>query len=97
MTASVIALRRRFFVQGVDEAPSHGLLVEGGSELNASLLSQDLVDELFWTVSPKVKLGRDVPTYADGESLPREALLNFRLLGNETVGDEVYLRYHRRR
>jgi len=37
MTASVIALRRRFFVQGVDEAPSHGLLVEGGSFEEAAL------------------------------------------------------------
>jgi len=37
MTASVIALRRRFFVQGVDGAPSHGLLVEGGSFEEAAL------------------------------------------------------------
>jgi len=37
MTASVITLRRRFFVQGADEAPSHGLLVEGGSFEEAAL------------------------------------------------------------
>ena len=37
MTASVIALRRRFFVQGVEEAPSHGLLVEAGSFEEAAL------------------------------------------------------------
>ena len=37
MTASVIALRRRFFVQGADEAPSHGLMVEGGSFEEAAL------------------------------------------------------------
>jgi hypothetical protein len=37
MTASVIALRRRFFVQGVEDAPSHGLLVEGASFEDAAL------------------------------------------------------------
>jgi hypothetical protein len=37
MTASVIALRRRFFVQGV-EHPSHAHVVEGGSFEEAALL-----------------------------------------------------------
>lgn len=73
------------------------LLVEGGSELNASLLKEDLVDELFWTIAPKIKLGRDVPTYADGEPLDRSELLNFELVSNQTFGDEIYLRYRRRR
>lgn len=71
------------------------LLVEGGSELNAALLGLDLVDELFWTVAPKVKLGRDVPTYADGEPLPRGSLLDFKLLSIHQVVDELYLRYRR--
>jgi len=73
------------------------LLVEGGSELNASILQEDLVDELYLTVAPKIKLGRDVPTYADGEPLAREALLRFVLVSNTTVDDEVFLRYQRRR
>jgi len=73
------------------------LLVSGGSELNAQLLKLDLVDELFLTISPKVKLGRDVPTYADGEELPREALLNFDLVENRAIGNEIFLRYRRRR
>lgn len=73
------------------------LLVLGGSELNAELLSRDLVDELFMTVAPKVKLGREVPTYAGGEPLPRESLLGFRLVEHHVVGDEVFLRYRRER
>jgi len=73
------------------------LLVSGGSVLNAQLLKLDLVDELFLTIAPKVKLGKDVPTYADGEALPREALLNFDLVENRAVGNEVFLRYRRRR
>lgn len=73
------------------------LLIEGGSEINASLLHEDLVDELFLTVAPKVKLGRDVPTYAGGEPLPKDKLLKFRLLSCAQSGDEVFVRYRRDR
>ncbi len=72
------------------------LLCFGGSELNAQLLSQDLVDELFLTIAPKVKLGKDVPTYAGGEPLDKDNLLQFTLLESHTVGDEVFLRYRRK-
>jgi riboflavin biosynthesis pyrimidine reductase/predicted DsbA family dithiol-disulfide isomerase len=71
------------------------LLVEGGSELNAQLLQLDLVDELFLTLAPKVKLGRGTPTYAGGEPLPRERMQNYRLLENHRVKDELFLRYRR--
>lgn len=71
------------------------LLVEGGSELNASLLAQDVVDELFLTIAPKVKLGRETPTYAGGEPLGREDILPFRLVHATPVGNEVFLRYAR--
>lgn len=73
------------------------LLVEGGSELNAEFLREDLVDEMFLTVAPKIKLGRDVPTYAGGEPLARNALLNFTLLEQHRVKDEIFLRYRRNR
>ncbi|WP_038473142.1 dihydrofolate reductase family protein [Fimbriimonas ginsengisoli] len=73
------------------------LLVSGGSELNAELLRLDLVDELFWTVAPKVKLGHGLPTYAGGDPLPREALLRFELMSEQVIGDELFLRYRRRR
>lgn len=73
------------------------LYVLGGSEINAELLSRDLVDELFLTVAPKIKLGWDTPTYAGGTALPREALLQFELLESHVVGHEVFLRYRRER
>ncbi|HEY0868362.1 MAG TPA: dihydrofolate reductase family protein [Fimbriimonas sp.] len=65
----------------------------GGSEVNAQLLRAGLVDELFLTIAPKVKLGRAVPTYAGGEPLEREDLLQYRLIEHHTVEDEVFLRY----
>lgn len=73
------------------------LLVEGGSELNASLMKLDLVDELFLTLAPKVKLGRDVPTYAGGDPLPRDQVQKYYLLDLRRFGDEVFLRYRRDR
>jgi len=71
------------------------LLVEGGSELNASLFAADLVDEVFLTVAPKVKLGRETPTVAGGDPLPRGSLKTFHLLSCTVEEDEVFLRYRR--
>lgn len=69
------------------------LLVMGGSELNAQLLRAGLVDELFLTISPKLKLGRGLPTYADGEPLTRDQLQRYSLVEHHVVGDEIFLRY----
>lgn len=71
------------------------LLCEGGSEVNAALLELDLVDEVFMTLAPKIKLGKDVPTMAGGHPLPRAGLLNFSLVSCQPEGDEVFLRYRR--
>jgi riboflavin biosynthesis pyrimidine reductase len=71
------------------------LLIEGGSELNASVLSLELVDELFLTLAPKIKLGRETPTYAGGKPLPRSKIQTFKLLEENRLGDELFLRYRR--
>ncbi len=67
----------------------------GGSSLNGELIAADALDELFLTIAPKVKLGFDIPTYAIGEPLPRNALKQFSLVEHHVVGDEVFLRYRR--
>jgi len=72
------------------------LHVLGGSELNSQFLKANLVDELFLTIAPKIKLGRELPTYAGGEPLPKGALLQFNLIEHHVVEDEVFLRYRRR-
>lgn len=69
------------------------LLIEGGSELNAGFLRENLIDELFLTMAPKIKLGRELPTYAGGEPLAGDVFMHFRLAACRTLGDEVYLRY----
>ncbi len=73
------------------------MLCEGGGELNAALLAEDLVDELFLTLAPKIKGGRETPTLAEGEPFPRGELPEWRLASCVAVGSEVFLRYRRHR
>lgn len=79
-----------------NELGVESLHILGGSEINALFLSHDLVDELFLTLAPKIKLGRGLPTYAGGDPLPKEHLQNYELVEHHAVQDEVFLRYRRR-
>jgi riboflavin biosynthesis pyrimidine reductase len=56
-----------------------------------------MVDELFLTLAPKVKLGANLPTYAGGDPLDKEDVLRWRLVGCHPIEDEVFLRYRRDR
>ena len=80
-----------------EEVGVEWLLVEGGSEINAALLHMDLVDELFLTIAPLIKLGAGTPTYAGGVPHERGKLTRFRLVSTIVKGDELYLRYRRHR
>lgn len=68
---------------------------EGGSELNAALLPLDVVDEIFLTVAPKIKLGRETPTIAGGEPLAQEDIQRYELIEHHQVESELFLRYRR--
>ncbi len=67
------------------------LLCEGGPSLFASLLAEELVDELFLTLAPKLTGGSEGPTLATGPSLPELKPLRLRWL-LERDGS-LYLRY----
>ncbi len=71
------------------------LLVLGGSKLNGHLIREELVDEIFLTIAPKVKLGYDLPTIAEGEPFDRGNLQRYTLLEHHVIGDEIFLRYRR--
>lgn len=71
------------------------LLVMGGSSLNAQLFEAGLVDEIFLTITPKIRLGRDVPTIADGNALPRQSIQNYLIVEERRIGDELFVRYRR--
>jgi riboflavin biosynthesis pyrimidine reductase len=88
---------------GADAAPAralralrteHGarsLLCEGGPELNAALLAEGLVDELFLTVSPLLVGGADPLTIVGGAGLP--APLDLELVWVLEADGMLFLRY----
>jgi 2,5-diamino-6-(ribosylamino)-4(3H)-pyrimidinone 5'-phosphate reductase len=69
------------------------LLVEGGPSLNHSLISQNLADELFLTLAPKLLGGlpEETLTILQGSLLGDVAQLC--LISVHVSGDELFLRY----
>jgi riboflavin-specific deaminase-like protein len=65
------------------------LLVEGGPSLNHALISQNLADELFLTLAPKL-LGGTSYELLDGPAL---APIDAKLLSAHLAGSEFFLRY----
>ena len=86
--ALFVRLRR----EGVDR-----LLVEGGAELNWSLLDADLIDELYLTIAPSLLGGRAAPTPVEGEGCPMAAQRRLRLVEVDRVDDELFTRWAVRR
>jgi 2,5-diamino-6-(ribosylamino)-4(3H)-pyrimidinone 5'-phosphate reductase len=74
------------------------LLCEGGGEVNAGLFRQNLVNELYLTISPLVFGGRNAPTLADGEGIDEtNQAARLRLKSMRRVGDELFLVYRVRK
>lgn len=73
------------------------LLLLGGSTLNAQFFERQLIDEIFVTIAPKIKMGRETPTIADGNPLPRENVQNYSIVEQHRAGDELFVRYRRNR
>jgi len=68
---------------------------EGGGTLLRSLLAEDLVDEIFLTLCPRIFGGAAAPTLTGlaHEFLPHS--VHFQIKSMETVGGECFLRYQR--
>lgn len=75
----------------------HHLVVMGGGQLVAKLMSADFIDELWLTVCPVVIGGKNAPTPCDGHGFSLDNAPRFSLVSNQTVGDEVFLNYRRQR
>lgn len=72
-------------------------LIEGGGDTNAWFLERDLIDEIFLTIAPKIKMGEGIPTIAEGNPFDRERMTKWSLVSCKPVEDEVYVRYRRLR
>ena len=67
------------------------LLCEGGPTLNRTLIGEDLIDELFLALSPKLLGGSNPLTIVDGTSLPEPA--EMRLISAHEGSGDLFLRY----
>jgi diaminohydroxyphosphoribosylaminopyrimidine deaminase/5-amino-6-(5-phosphoribosylamino)uracil reductase len=68
------------------------LLLEGGPTLNASFLAANALDEIYWSIGPRMVANDGLPMVAPigaGADLPREASL----VSVHRSGDELFLRY----
>ncbi len=67
------------------------LLVEGGPHLNGALIAAGLVDEICWTLAPKIAGGGERLTLVEGPALP--GLPPLALASAYLHEDELFLRY----
>jgi 2,5-diamino-6-(ribosylamino)-4(3H)-pyrimidinone 5'-phosphate reductase len=66
------------------------ILCEGGPRLNAALFEAGLVDELYFTLAPKLAGGAEPLTIIHGGPV---RIIELELRSVERRGDELYLRY----
>jgi 2,5-diamino-6-(ribosylamino)-4(3H)-pyrimidinone 5'-phosphate reductase len=69
------------------------VLLEGGGTLNFSFFRENLVDEIYITVTPRILGGDTAPTPVDGKGFLRAAQVRLRLSSLKRRDDEVFLKY----
>jgi riboflavin biosynthesis pyrimidine reductase len=86
------------FAQYLFQQGYRNTLVEGGATLMGSLLSENLIDEIFLTLAPKILNGRtsEFLTMTEGQLIDADTLPKWELLSVKNVKNEVFLRYRRR-
>ncbi|MDE1797892.1 MAG: bifunctional diaminohydroxyphosphoribosylaminopyrimidine deaminase/5-amino-6-(5-phosphoribosylamino)uracil reductase RibD [Candidatus Micrarchaeota archaeon] len=81
-------LLRHLASKGIDR-----VLCEGGPELNARLLEENLVDELLFSVSPKMVGGQNAPGPVGGEGIARMGQARkARIVSVVPLGDDWMIR-----
>jgi len=69
------------------------LAIMGGGQVVASLLAQDLIDEIWLTVCPLIFGGTTAPTPVDGAGFSYDLAPRLELLSAEVIEQEVFLHY----
>ncbi|BAU67383.1 bifunctional deaminase-reductase-like protein [Stanieria sp. NIES-3757] len=69
------------------------LAILGGGELVASLLTENLIDQLWLTVCPVIFGGRDAPTPVEGEGFLATQATKLQLVSVKQIEQEVFLHY----
>lgn len=71
------------------------LAILGGGELTASLVSADLIDEIWLTICPLIIGGATAPTPVDGMGFSLAQAQKLQLLSVKQIEQEVFLHYRR--
>ena len=70
------------------------ILVEGGQKLMGSFLKENLIDEFFLTIAPKIfGSGKDTLTLVEGVLFPPTKIKRLKLISFKQIHNEIYLRY----
>lgn len=70
------------------------LLLEGGGELNFSMLQSGLVDEIYLTVCPFIFGGRNAPSSVGGAGFPFDEVCQLQLVSHRAgMNGRIFLRY----
>ena len=96
--ADVEVMRRRRIdpgavLEALRQRGCRKVLLEGGGQLNFSFFQQDLVDELYLTITPRIIGGATAPTPVDGKGFLWKAQRRLKLVSCRRREDEVFLRY----
>ncbi|HET7520303.1 MAG TPA: dihydrofolate reductase family protein [Candidatus Limnocylindria bacterium] len=75
------------------ERAVRSLLIEGGPTVNAAFLEAGALDELYWTVGPRLVAADALPMIASLRS--DHEPIGLRLVSVHRNGDELFLRYRR--
>lgn len=71
------------------------VLVEGGPTLLGSFLKENLLDEIFLTIAPKIYGTENLTTktLVEGTLFPPNDIKKLKLLSAKQIGNELFLRY----
>ncbi|MGZ3689835.1 MAG: RibD family protein [Bdellovibrionota bacterium] len=71
------------------------LLVEGGGAIMWEFVRENLIDDYYVTLTPRLLGGTDAPTLVDGPGFSPASVVNLKLKSVRRKGDELYLVYRK--
>lgn len=81
-------------IQALSAMGMKKILIEGGSELNASALEAGIVDRLYLFIAPKIIGGRDAKGVIGGKGIESiSKALNLRLMRTKRFGNDILLEF----
>mgnify|MGYP000971686420 FL=1 len=73
----------------------YSILIEGGRQLNASLIDQNMADELFWFIAPRLLNDQQaVSVFGINKLNPLENASTLELVNMQRLDDDILLHYY---